>query len=162
MAEIDLFEKLTLSQVARWLEMHPFDVVRVLATDGALPTRLAFDEGDVDRIRALAGVETRWDGGALPVGDDNRRRALVRALAQKLVARGEGRATRADNLARGLDGEEAALVRRAANQLIREGLLSSTATARGMEVSVPSAQRATLEAIAEGRDIPKGLEQLWS
>lgn len=160
MADVDLFEKLTLSQVARWLEMHPFDIVRVLASEGGLPQRLAFDEGDVDRIRALAGVETWWDGGGLPVADDNRRRALVRSLAQKLVARGDGRPTRADNLSRGLDGDEAALVRRAANQLIRDGLLSSAATARGMEVQVNANQRASLEAIAEGRDLPRALEAL--
>ena len=142
--------------------MHPFDIARVLGHEGVMPDRLAFDETDVDRIRALAGVETWWDGGALPVSDDNRRRGLVRSLAQKLLSRGDGRPSRADNLTRGLDGEEQATVRRAVNQMIRDGILTSTATARGVEVLVGASQRATLEAVAEGRDIPRSLEALWS
>ena len=162
MAEIDLFEKLTLSQIARWLELHPFDIARVLGHEHDLPARLAFDESEVDRIRGLAGLETWWDGGALPLGDENRRRALVRSLGHKLLHRGEGRPTRADNLARGLEGEEQTLIRRAVNQFIRDSVLISTATARGLEVQVNPEHRRLLESVVEGRDIPKHLEALWS
>jgi len=162
MAEVDLFEKLTLSQIARWLDVHPFDIARVLGNEGRLPVKLSFDESEVDRIRALAHVETWWDGGALPVADDNRRRALVRALAHKLAARPDGESSRADSLVRGLEGDELMLVRRVVNRFIQDGLLSSHSTVRGLEVSVIPSQRATLQSIAEGRDIPKHLEALWS
>lgn len=161
MADLDLFEQLTLSQIARWLDLHPFDVARVLGHSGALPTRMAFDEGEVDRIRSLAGVETWWDGGQLPIQDDNRGRALVRSLAYKLLNRSEGRSTRGDNLSRGLDGDELALARRAVNQLIREGVLRSVPTPRGLEVEVATEKRPLLETIVDGRDIPKNLEALW-
>ena len=161
MQDIDLFEKLTVSQIARWLDVHPFDIARVLGHEAALPARLAFDESEVDNIRELAGVETWWDG-TLPIQDENRRRALVRALAQKLLQRGEGRPTRAANLARGLDGEEQMLVRRATNQCIRDGVLISTSTARGLEVMVSGDFTRLLATIVEGRDIPRHLETLWS
>lgn len=162
MADIDLFEQLTLSQIARWLDLHPFDVARVLGHSGGLPARMAFDEGEVDRIRSLAGVETWWDGGQLPIQDDNRGRALVRSLAYKLLNRSEGRSTRGDNLSRGLDGDELALARRAVNQLIREGVLRSVPTPRGLEVEVAAEKRPLLETIVDGRDIPKNLEALWA
>ena len=160
MAEIDLFEKLTLSQIARWLDLHPFDVARVLGHEGALPARLSFDEGEVDHIRNLSGVETWWDGGSLPITDNSRGRGLVRSLAHKLLHRGEERSTRADNLTRGLEGDDQSLVRRVVNQLIRDGVLASLSSARGLEVMVARGQLGLLESIAEGRDIPKSLEAL--
>ena len=58
MAELELFEKLTLRHIGRWLDVHPFDIVRVIAVEGGLPPQLAFDEYDVDRIRERTGVET--------------------------------------------------------------------------------------------------------
>ena len=162
MAEVDLFEKLTLSQIARWLDVHPFDIARVLGNEGRLPVKLSFDESEVDRIRALAHVETWWDGGPLPVPDDNRRRSLVRSLSHKLLERADGRLTRADNLTRGLDGDELTTVRRAVNQLIRDGHLVSQSTHRGLEVEVNPDRRGALQSISDGRDIPKQLEALWA
>ncbi len=162
MAEAELFEKLTLSQIARWLDVHPFDVARVLGHEGGLPAQLSFDESEVDRIRSLTCVETWWDGGPLPVQDPLRPRALLRSLALKLLQRPEGSLVRADNLARGLEGEELTLVRRAVNQLIRDNVLVGTSTARGLEVSVAPDHRDLLQSVAEGRDIPKPLEALWA
>lgn len=162
MAEVDLFEKLTLSQIARWLDVHPFDIARVLGHEGGLPAQLSFDETEVDRIRALTRVETWWDGGPLPVADDNRRRALVRSLAWMLWQRPDGELTRADNLTRGLEGEDARLVRRAVNQFIRDGVLNSISTARGLEVGVSQEHRDVLQAIGEGVEIPKTVEALWA
>lgn len=162
MAELELFEKLTLRHIGRWLDVHPFDIVRVIAVEGGLPPQLAFDEYDVDRIRERTGVETWWDGGALPVSDENRRRALVRSLIHKLLENADGRLTRADNLTRGLEGDDQATVRRAVNQLIRDGQLLSQSTSRGLEVCVSPDHRAILQSISEGRDIPKQLEALWA
>lgn len=162
MADLELFEKLTLAQIGRWLDVHPFDIVRALGATGPLPDQLSFDEGDVDRIKELTGVETWWDGGPLPVPDDNRRRSLVRSLSHKLLERADGRLTRADNLTRGLDGDELTTVRRAVNQLIRDGHLVSQSTHRGLEVEVNPDRRGALQSISDGRDIPKQLEALWA
>lgn len=162
MAEAELFEKLTLSQIARWLDVHPFDIARVLGHEGGLPPKLSFDESEVDRIRALTSVETWWDGGPLPVQDENRSRGLIRSLASMLAQRPDGSTSRADNLARGLEGDEQTLVRRAVNQLIRDGVLLGMSTARGLEVSVAPEHRALLQSVAEGRDIPPALEAMWA
>jgi hypothetical protein len=48
------------------------------------------------------------------------------------------------------------------NRFIQDGLLSSCSSVRGLEVSVIPSQRANLQSIADGRDIPKHLEALWS
>lgn len=162
MAEVDLFEKLTLSQIARWLDIHPFEIARVLGHEGGLPAQLHFDESEVDRVRTLTCVETWWDGGPLPVNDANRRRALIRSLAWKLLRLPEGGTARADNLARGLEGDELVLMRRAVNQLIRDGALQGISTARGLEVGVATSHRAMLQSVADGRDIPETLEALWA
>ena len=67
MSGADLFEKLTMGQVARWLDLHPFELARILGTvDGGLPRDLRFDDGDVDRLRDLARVESGFTAATLP------------------------------------------------------------------------------------------------
>jgi hypothetical protein len=164
MSGVDLFEKLTLSQVARWLDLHPLELARVLGSeDGGLPGDLRFVDGDVDRLRDLAGVETWWTGD-LPVPDSVRGRALVRSLAHHLATRvdGPGWCTRADNLYRGLEPADQWVVRRAINVLIVEAILVSTSRASGLHVGVGEDGRDRLRSIADGTDVPESMEALWS
>ena len=60
MSTLDLFEKIRVSQIASSLDLHPFEVARLLGQVGGLPRTLAFDQEDIDRVRELAGVETWW------------------------------------------------------------------------------------------------------
>ncbi|RME23013.1 MAG: hypothetical protein D6798_14430 [Deltaproteobacteria bacterium] len=163
MAVADLFEKLTLTQVARWLDIHPFELARIIGLEGSVRPELRFGEDEVDRLRDIAGVETWWTG-ELPVSDDVRGRALVRSLARLVVehADGEDWSTRADNLFRGLEPADQWVVRRAINQLIREGVLVSVSKATGLHVRLSGDGRERLAHIADGSGIPESLESLWS
>ena len=161
---MELFRKLTLSEVARELQLKPFDIARILGQSGGLPDVLQFSDELVAEIRKKAGVEIWWEDDTLPLEDDNRSRGLVRALAFKLLKHEEegGESTRADNLFRGLVNADQLLIRRAVNQLIREGLLLSVPTASGLHVKIDTVQRDTLQGIAQGSDIPDSIETLWT
>lgn len=162
MPGLDLFEKLSLVEVCSVLEVHPFELGRLLGASSELPRDLRFDESEIGRLRDLAGLETWWDGGKLPVEDSDRKRSLVRSLAHHVVERElpGGAATRADNLFRGLEGDDAAFVRRLVNQLIRERMATSAASARGLLFQVPDDQGEAFQAIAAGGELPSGLEAL--
>ena len=162
MPGLDLFEKLSLVEVAQVLEVHPFELARLLGAKGELPRDLRFDESEIGRLRSLAGVETWWTGGALPVEGKDRSRSLVRSLAHLILERGlPGAApTRADNLFRGLATEEAAFMRRVVNQLIREELAVSSSSARGLLFQVPMEQASTFRAMAAGEELTPGLESI--
>ena len=164
MAQMDLFEKLTLTQVARWLDLHPFELARTLGATGRAAAELRFTEAEVDALRDLAMVETWWRG-ELPVADPVRGRALVRSLARLLVEHagdGAGWTTRADNLYRGLEPADQWVVRRAINQLIRDGVLCSTSRSTGLHVALGEGARSRLATLADGSEVPASLEALWS
>jgi len=161
---LDLFEKLSMVEVARVLDLHPFELARLLGAGPALPRVLSFEETDIERLRQLAGVENWWDGGALPEQDESHQRSLVRSLAHKIVEQGlpGGAATRADNLFRGLEGDDRSFVRRVVNQLIRERLATSSSSARGLLFHVDEEDGARLAQIAKGENWSSGLEELCS
>lgn len=134
--------------VAAALELHPFEVVRLLARDRSLPGDLRLRPGDVARVVELGGLEVWWspESGLTPAPP-----LLVRALAGELLARGivEPSWTRADNLFRGLGPASQGAVRRAVNVWIRSGVMGSRMSARGLELSVRAASVADLRAFAE-------------
>ncbi len=164
MSTLDLFEKLRVSQIAGSLDLHPFEVARLLGQADGLGRTLAFETEDIERIRKLAGVETWWGSGKGNVDDDVSGRSLVRTAAQMLIDRnvvGEN-TTRADNLFRGLEPADQFVVRRAVNQLIREEILRSIPTSQGLHLRVDKDKVKTLKKIADGSGIPDSLEELWS
>ena len=164
MSTLDLFEKIRVSQIASSLDLHPFEVARLLGQVGGLPRTLAFEEADIDRVRELAGVETWWGSNAPKIEDDVPGRALVRTAAQMLLDRevvGD-QTTRADNLFRGLEPADQFVVRRAVNHLIREEVIKSIPTSQGLHLQVDEDQVGVLRGIADGSKIPSSLEELWS
>ena len=164
MSTLDLFEKIRISQMAASLDLHPFEVARLMGQVGGLPRTLAFEASDVDRVRELAGVETWWGSNAPKIDDDIPGRALVRTAAQMLIDRdvvGE-KTTRADNLFRGLEPADQFVVRRAVNHLIREEVLRSIPTSQGLHLQVDESSVSKLQGIADGSNIGAGLEELWS
>ena len=164
MSTLDLFEKIRISQMASSLDLHPFEVARLMGQVGGLPRTLAFEQSDIDRVRELAGVETWWGSNAPKIDDDIPGRALVRTAAQMLLDRdvvGE-QTTRADNLFRGLEPADQFVVRRAVNHLIREEVLRSIPTSQGLHLQVDESSVSKLQGIADGSNIGAGLEELWS
>jgi hypothetical protein len=164
MSTLDLFEKIRISQMAANLDLHPFEVARLMGQVGGLPRTLAFDQSDIDRVCELAGVETWWGSSAPKIDDDIPGRALVRTAAQMLIDRNVvgDKTTRADNLFRGLEPADQFVVRRAVNHLIREEVLRSIPTSQGLHLQVDEESVVKLQGIADGSSIGVGLEELWS
>ncbi|MFZ5476494.1 MAG: hypothetical protein ACOZNI_06915 [Myxococcota bacterium] len=147
---IRLLRRMTVDEVARWLELHPFEVVRILACAGQLPEDLRLEAEDVENVRRLGGLETWWDEAPAPERGESPARALLRALVQKLLAQDlvEPRATRADNLFRGLAPEAQVALRKAVNLLIRERYLVSRMMPSGLAISVRTGAVEDLRAYA--------------
>ena len=138
MAGLDALYKLGVDHAARWLELHPFEVIRILAVAGELPRDLHLQSSDVERVRVLGGLEIWWEEEPTVERGETQSRALLRVLVGKLLARDlvEPRATRADNLFRGLSPEAQLLLRRSVNMLIRERFLLSRMAVSGLAISV--------------------------
>ena len=161
---LETFRKLSMGDVARSLGLKPFDIARILGQqEGGLPAQMRFDPGIVDEVRELAGVSVWWTD-SVRAEDTIPARATVRTLAAKLLEHHttHRKPTRADNLFRGLEGAEQLLIRRAVNQMIREGMLRSVSTVSGLHVIVDEVQVDTLQAVAAGTSIPDNIAALWS
>lgn len=144
---LDALRPWSVMRVADALDLHPFEVIRILATDGTLPRDLRLRPRDAARVVEAGGLEAWW-------GELDRETPgpiLVRALANQLLERQvvEPAWTRADNLFRGLEPLEQGVVRRAVNAWIRSGAMASRMSARGMELCVRPAAVADLAALAE-------------
>jgi hypothetical protein len=161
MAGLELFQRMSVEQVAKWLELHPFEIVRILVADGSLPSDLRLDAANVERVRLAGGLETWWEGPPAGLQDPNPAQGLMRALLSRVIEKGyvEPKAVRADNLFRGLDAEHQRGLRRAVNALIREGVLVSSMSATGLTLAVASARLADVRQFAgEGKG---PVAQLW-
>ncbi len=151
----------TVVRVARSLELHPFEVVRILSGAGGLPADFKLGRAEVARVIQAGGIEVWWSGGppwasvgalagpALRGAEEPA--ALRRALAQALLTRGvlDPVWTRADNLFRGLDPASQGTIRRTVNAWIRSALMGSRMAARGLEVTVHRDVVGEFRALAE-------------
>lgn len=157
-------ERLSLAAVATALGVHPFTVARVLGHAGELPPGLRFEPADVERVRALAGVEDWWSGDEmLPLSDPERTLSLLQGLAARLEDRDlvQGRWTLAENLLRGLGPADAQRLRRVINGLIRARMLRTRSSWRGVEATVDPGWRDIVGNIAAGGQLPQVLREAW-
>ena len=161
MSGLAIFRKLSMDGAARRLDLHPFEVVRLLVADGSLPRDLRLDAIDVERVRRRGGLETWWDGPPPVVAGEVRVRTLARVLVGRLIERDivDPTTTRADNLFRGLDVDSQVALRRAVNVLIREDLLTSRMAAEGLKVGVVPGAVGPLRDFAAGGG--RLLDTLW-
>ena len=164
MADVSTFDRLSVSDLARELAIHPFDLIRVLVAADALPASLSFDPKQVDGIRRAGGIETWWTTETRRPPDDIPERSLLRALCGQLVARGVigDNATRLDNLLRGVTTQEQLTLRSLVQGLMQAGLLASRNTPSGLKVSVVEGREYALTDIAEGGDVPGEVAALWA
>ncbi len=164
MASIKSFQKLSLSQVAAQLSIHPFDLIRVLVAKQALPPDFRFSPHDIVTLRSLTGIEIWWTPDTQRPQDDIPERSLLRCLCSQLVARGVigSNTTRLDNLLRGLDIGEQATLRALIRALMATGLLTSKNTPSGLRVSVVEGREYALTHIAEGGSVPTEAAAVWT
>lgn len=159
---VDEFRVLGLCDVALRLDLDPFEITRLLVLAGRTHTDRGLSEDDLEAIHRTAGLEWWWEGSVELPEDDNPRRAVLRAAIGQLLERGvvDRRATRIDNLWRGLEAEEQELLKRLAATLIKEGLLATRTSAQGVQIAVTPAGVATLDAVVQGEREPAFLAAL--
>lgn len=161
MSILEKYQHLGVADAARQLELHPFEVVRILVADGSLPAELRLDAAQLARVRAAGGLQTWWDGPAEPLAGEREERAGIRALLRKMIEQGavEPKAARADNLFRGLDADRQHRLRGSVNSLIQHGILFSHMTATGLTIGVRAGELD--EARAFAFDGTGRIDRLW-
>ncbi len=159
MSGIDLLQRLSVADVARWLEVHPFDILRILASEDALPADLRFESEDVDRIRASGGLEVWWQEGEPNLDPDNQGASMFRALAGRMLEKEVGgpRTTRLDNLFRGLEADRQRIARGLVQALLQHGWLATVSTDRGTHVTITPGRMGQMASIAQGGEVPDDL-----
>jgi CO/xanthine dehydrogenase Mo-binding subunit len=70
MSILDTHQLLGVADAARRLELHPFEVVRILVADGSLPSALRLDAATLARVRSAGGLETWWEAPATPEANE--------------------------------------------------------------------------------------------
>lgn len=162
MQGIQIFQNVSVADAARRLEIHPFELVRLLVAEGrGLPDDLRLGPEDIERARQRGGLEDWWETPPLAFPEEPRVRALVRGVIRRMMDRDlvDPHATRADNLFRGLDAGTQVQLRKAVNLLIRDQLLTSRMDALGLMVALHPAAMPQLGAVAAGRS--PILDSIW-
>lgn len=151
-----------LTGAARKLGVEPLEVVRLMVLSDTVTPSFGVTDDHLAKLKALGRIEHDWwQGRALPK-DDNAARARVRgALALLLEKSGKG-PIRMDNLWRGLEIEQQALIEEALNLLADEEVLVVANDEVGVTVSVGADHQATVQAIAEGKSQPDVLNPLYN
>lgn len=142
-------ETLTINSAAELLEVHPFELVRLLVAGPGFPADLRLTSDHLEQAVRVGGLEAWWQepGAVRPTAND------LQPLAHALLERGvsEPRWTRADNLYRGLDADAERAVRRAVNEWIRSGIMGSRMSSRGLEVTLRAGRERDLMRLGGGK-----------
>ncbi len=154
MAGLELFQPLSLVGAARFLEVHPFELVRILVACDALPADLTMSMDEVDAVRGLAGLERWWDDGSLDAIEPMPRTMAI-AICAKLAERLDV-PTRFDNVFRGMSPAHQPVARRVVQRLTQAGLLSAAPSATGLHLSVVPGQEPLVALIGQG-EVPENL-----
>ena len=152
----DLFQYFSLSEAAVQLDIHPFDIARYLSIQkGGMPVELRLSQQQIVQIAEGMGLQNWWSE-PMVLEDDDSERLLVRELARRILEADWSRPTRADNLNRGLSGQEYTFVRRLINGFIKCHLLLPKSTLTGLVIQkgTHSEWTATLERIVTGVEFP--------
>ena len=142
----ELLKRTTIGDAAAILELHPFDVIRILTTAGPLPKDLRIEATDIDRIRELGKIESWWDLLIEPDTGESEVKSVLRTMMRRMLDSQlvDPEYTRSDNLFRGLQPDLQLKVRKGVNLLIRERILLTRMSPTGLHVA---ANRPMLPAI---------------
>jgi len=163
MSTYKLFQKFTVSEVAKRLDVLPGELARHLGQGDGLPNRLWFDEKDIEKLYIEMGLRTWWPSDTrFFVQDDNPKRQLIRELSHRILKNGLVQPQRYDNLLRGVGGEEKIVLRSYLNFLLKSSILTSQSNISSLELQLELDKKQVLDDIAKGVRYPTGLESIWS
>ena len=158
---LEKLQPMDLHGAAEALGVHPFEVVRLMVMSGK-------DEGVplgpdlVAELRSFGQIENWWDDAELPEdGEANRRviRGVLDAMLQRELV--SGKATRLDNLWRGLEAGQQEVAEQGVMILLELGHLEATAAPSGARVSVTDSGLDTVQALVSRGQAPDELAALW-
>jgi hypothetical protein len=157
-------QPLTVSELARRLDVEPFEVVRLLVAAGKPRDTLLFADDATAALAAYAGIERWWEALPEPVdGADPRKTLLQHCLRRLLAGKYIGdRRTRQDNLWRDLPRDLREFMKDAVEVLIEENVLHLRAEATGLQISVRAEASERAKAMSEGKELVEDLRRLWS
>ena len=157
---MQLFQRQNLTEVAAILDVHPFDIARMLGQEeNGLPKELLFTPTEIKEIHDKLGLETWWKHG---VKEDtpNRRIELILELARKCQRHGLKEPVRGDNLYRGLQGDDFQFVRAVVNVLIKSKILRSTTSPAGIQIQQGELFEQEISKILEKGNFPAEIETM--
>ncbi len=157
----DVQQRSSIGKLAQELEMHPFDLLRVVVGENLLSADLRYGPTEASRVVHAAGLEAWWDVPPRRRPGETQGQALMQAVLGAMFSRGviEPHSARADNLFRGLDPETRAAMRRVVNALIRAGVLTSSMTAKGLSVTIPAGTLESVRSFVE--EGSGGVVEVW-
>jgi len=130
----DLFQYFSLSEAAVQLDIHPFDIARYLSIQkGGMPSELRLTQQQITQVAQGMGLQNWW-AEPMKLVDENPKKLLCRELARRILEADWTDPTRADNLNRGLSGEQYSFVRRLINAFIKCELLLPKSTLTGLVI----------------------------
>ena len=151
-----------LHDAARALGVDPFEVVRLLGVARVAPDQFRFTSDQVDKLRQVGGIEAWWTQSA-GVADDNAHRGRLRSALQMMLDKqliGD-KATRLDNVWRGLGAADAAVLRDAVACLVKDGILIAGMSPRGRQLAIHPKAPDEVRRIAAGTSEPASIAALW-
>ena len=163
MSTYKLFQKFTVAEVATRLDVLPGELARHLGQGSGLPSRLWFDEKDIEKLYIEMELRTWWPSDTrFFIQDEEPKRRLVRELSHRILKHGLVQPQRYDNLLRGVGGEEKIVLRSYLNFLLKSGILTSQSNISSLELRLEPEKKSVLEDISKGTRYPAGLENIWS
>lgn len=162
MSHSDLLQYFSLSEAAVQMDIHPFDVARYLSIQkGGMPVELRLTQPQIAQIAHGMGLQNWW-AEPMTIEDEQPNRLFARELARRILEADWSEPTRADNLNRGLAGQEYTYVRRLINAFIKCSILGSKATLTGLVIQKgehPDWEQ-VLENIVNGTHFPTELSSV--
>ena len=153
----------SMARLAQRLKTDPFELIRLRVVSGADLTHLSMGTMEAERLRAFAGFDELCERVALsspvPLSGHQWVPGLLAILLEENRC-GEN-TVRMDNLWRGLEQEDADIVKNIIRVLVEEGYLSTYTAPQGIQLSIHPGRRQAIHALVTGETIPDSLAYLW-
>ena len=117
----------------------------------------------ISQVAEGMGLQNWWSE-PMTIEDENPKKLLIRELSKRILEADWSNATRADNLNRGLAGQEHAFVRRVINAFIKCQFLTPNSTLTGLSIQKgahPNWDR-VLSTMVDGSSFPEEITILFS
>ena len=153
----------SMSELAEQWKTDPFELIRLRVVSGADLTHLSVGAVEAERLRAYAGFDALCErvekDSPTPLSGHQWVPGLLTILLEE--NRWGENTVRMDNLWRGLNREDADIVKNVIRVLVDEDYLTTYGAPQGVQVSIKPGQQDAVRALVAGETIPDSLAYLW-